>query len=303
MVYVSSKANVEIGAIYRSVLPNDISGFDLVSDSWMAYPQPWETKQGQTILHTIYESESGKRLLNKTYVKGEDRRTRILYVKTKQCNKKLMSGGHYQVSTYDGSRLHTAYNYHPDNNVDARTNLYYMYSDNGCDWFNKDGIALTLPLEADSELTKIVDNGKLIFLKDIGMSAGVPKILYLESTTPNPTEGGFNDRKFFLKSPSGLAVSVGNSGHNYNTGYFFHKNNVDNVIIPTFAPDWERNSYAGGMLSHRTVDSVGNVKTLFPIYKGYFNYARKVHNGNGAGIVSEDIDHESSGKIIKIENL
>jgi len=56
-------------------------------------------------------------------------------------------GGHYQTSWQKGKVVFTAFNYHPKGNVDRRTNLYYIQTDDlGRTWRNVRGEVLELPL-------------------------------------------------------------------------------------------------------------------------------------------------------------
>ena len=284
MVYVSARGAKELGAVYRSVEPESISEFQHVTDTWMAYPQPWETPQGQIVLHTLYE-------------RYENRNQRQLYVTSDQCTKKLVEGGHYQMSTYDGSRLHTVYNFHPGGNVDQRTGLYYMYSDDGCTWFNKAGQVLELPVEPDSDLTRILKTDKFIYLKDIGMKGLDPRILYTESDSFDPTVG---TRELFLTSIDGPPILVNKTGHNYNVGYYHYDSDFEYVVYVDFAPEEDRKFYAGGNLQQKILKSDGSWEVTPMMYVGYFNYARKVFGGDGEGFVSQEIDH-NSGRMIKVE--
>lgn len=283
LIYVSAKGTKEIGAIYRSIEPESISEFELIENTWMTYSQPWETDGGQVILHTIYDQYEGKK-------------QRQLYVRNNTAIYQLVKGGHYQISTYDGSRIHTVYNYHPGGNVDKRTNLYYMYSDDGFIWKNKDDEVLELPLEPDSDLTRIYQSDGFIYLKDIGMKLNKPMILFTESDSFDPTTG---TRNLYLMSPDEEPLWINETGHNYNTGYYHYDNEFEYVVYIDFAPDEDRKFYAGGNIQQKILKN-GEWTVSPKTYVGYFNYARKVFNGNGEGFVSQEIDH-LSGKMIKID--
>ena len=95
--------------------------------------------------------------------------------------------GHYQISRRYKKKIATAFNYHPsDGGLNARTNLYYMQSDDfGKTWRNARGQKLELPLRSVDNGALIRDyesQGRLIYLKDLTFDPlGNPIILYVAS--------------------------------------------------------------------------------------------------------------------------
>ena len=158
--------------MYKSNEPWDITkGFKIVESDYRAYPQSWS----MGLVYTRYN--------------GALREPHIL---ANGCDKKLVTGGHYNVSLWDGKKLHLFYNYHKDGDLDRRINLYYMYSLNGCDWYNRSGERLELPLEPDSELTRILytdeDDQRFVYLKDVRSGTDGAEALVILSGSNDPVD-------------------------------------------------------------------------------------------------------------------
>ncbi len=268
-VHVSAKGTKEIGAIYKSIQPETLD-FQLIDKTWQAYPQPWKTDHGQVILYTLYERPVKKKV-------------RQLYIKTDTCNKLLVKDGHYQVSIYKQGKLHTFYNWHPEGNVDNRKNIYYLYSVNGCDWFNQYDELLDLPLEGNDSRTLVYDSNRNIYLKDIDINNN-PLLLYVESDTHDPTQG---ERELYLLELGNEPELITPIGHNYATGFY-----QDGYII---TPTWGGSGYASSDLELFTKSDTWK---SISVVTGDYNYARKIHGIKG-GFVSEEIG--KTGKMIKID--
>lgn len=252
-IVVSARSNSRIGRAYKSKNRYDISEFKLISTGWWAYPQLWEN----ALLYTDY-SDTPSAL-------------RELWVTNRYCNKKLVSEGHYATSFYDGEYLHLTYNYHTDENLNKRQHIFYMRSVDGCNWENKNGVSLTLPLQGYSQDTLIWDSGsKFIYMKDIHVINGEVNILTVNSTSFNPDEG---TRELYLTKLDGTRTKITDVGHNYNTGAF-----VDGYIVtPTFG-DF---GYAGGDVEVFNYDGTRQLKSNFSYM---YNYCKKVYKGAGCYI-------------------
>jgi hypothetical protein len=121
----------------------------------MTYPQP-----------RYIEGEAGGRwagllLSLHKYTKGRE-----LYWQTSsadgltwEAEQKLVGfGGHYQVSGRSGDTIGTAFMWHPNGNVDARTNLYYMQTrDLGHTWTTADRKWIKPPVVAPKNDALVVD--------------------------------------------------------------------------------------------------------------------------------------------------
>src|SRR5690606_11258089 len=112
--FVSGRGRRRPGHVYRSRLPYDITSFEHVAENEFTYPQPW------------WVDDHGFVLLFTKYTQGRE-----LYWRTSDPegrhwaeDRKLVGmGGHYQVCNERQGRVITAFNMHPDGNVDRRTNL------------------------------------------------------------------------------------------------------------------------------------------------------------------------------------
>lgn len=91
--------------------------------------------------------------------------------------------GHYQTSAcFNGEKVGTFFNRHPDGNVDKRTDIYYIEtSDLGQTWTDVQGNPLEIPLLKRDSPAQVIDyqsQGKNVYLKDMDFdSEGNPVAL------------------------------------------------------------------------------------------------------------------------------
>lgn len=264
-VVVAARANSRVGYVYKSKEKYDISEFELVSQGWYAYPQLWPV----SLLYTDYN----------------DNNIRELWTNNRYCNMKLVEGGHYSVSYYDGEWLHLAYNYHTNNNLDTRQHIFYIKSKDGCNWFNKDDVELDLPLAGFESLALIYESDDYVYMKDIDVVDGEVKILTVDSNSYLPD---FGTRNAYVTSLSGSRVEVSEVGHNYNTGGF-----VDGyVVLPTFGEF----GYSGGDIE---VFTMSGVRVLDAGFSYMYNYCRKVVNGSGCYVSEAPSSSVNQGAYIR----
>src|SRR5512133_1428309 len=115
-VFVSGRSRARPGFIFKSQKPFNIEKFDMLREGEMTYPQPWWIK-GKGFLYMFTKYTNGRELYWSTSKDG----------KSWSADQKLAGmGGHYQVTNVRGSRIVSAFNYHPGGNVDKRTNLYVV---------------------------------------------------------------------------------------------------------------------------------------------------------------------------------
>ncbi|MDI6828240.1 MAG: BNR-4 repeat-containing protein, partial [Armatimonadota bacterium] len=141
-----------------------------------SYPQPW------------YFDNFGFVFLFTKYTRGRE-----LYVSTSRDGRKWTPDrkivgfdGHYQVSWKHGKKLGTAFNWHPKGNLNARTNLYYMETnDYGKTWVNAAGKSLKTPLDSvqnDALVHDYQKEGFLVYINDVNFDRnGNPIIFYVLS--------------------------------------------------------------------------------------------------------------------------
>lgn len=266
-VFVSSRGVAKKGYIYKSTLPR-VLDFRLQSENYFAYPQPWFTDRGLSLLYTGYEKESETNWYLRT-----------IRHQGNGCDAKVVDGGHYFVSHLHDNTLHVFYNWTPSGNVSHRKNLYYIKSeDGGCTWQNREGIELSLPIAPDEPLAMVFDSGaNNVFLSDAYVNDEAPVMLFVTSRSSNPRYG---PHKAMLYRPEGVEF-ITDIGHQYNVGYYYSHNNDEFIVMPTTGIEY----YAGGdmVLFRKSQEGWAPVS----LAQGNFNYARRVYKGHGHGIVGE----------------
>ena len=122
----------------------------------------------------------------------------------------------------------TAYNMHPGGNVDLRTNLYFVQSeDRGATWRTAGGEVIDTPM-TDSDNAALVHDyradQRLVYLKDIGFdSQGNPVVLYVTSSHHLPGPHG-DPRTWTVahwKGNKWMIYEVTRSTHNYDMGSLY----------------------------------------------------------------------------------
>lgn len=220
-VFVAGRANSRPGFIYKSVKPYKIDEFELI-DTWdrMAYPQPWFVEgEGFLFLYTMYTK--GREEYWRT---SPDGRT------WSEIHKLVGFGGHYQTSHHHKGRVVTAFNYHPRGNLDRRTNLYLLRTDDmGETWTNAAGEAIKTPLDEPHNPALVHDyeaDGQRVYIQDVNLDAnGDPVVLYVLSTDHRPgpqdparswsTARWDSSEKVWKRNP------VTTSTHNYDVGALY----------------------------------------------------------------------------------
>lgn len=230
-VFVSGRARSRPGFIYRSQMPYDISGFELVKEDEFTYPQPWWVRnKGFLLLFTKYTD--GRELYWAASTDGVEWSPA----------KKLVAGGHYQMSNQVGSRVATAFNAHPEKTyVDGRTNLYYLETkDMGETWATASGEAVQPPLDAFDNPALVRDyrvENRLVYLKDISFdAAGHPVLLYITSNDHRPGPEG-TPRTWTITKWDGAQwafTEIAPAYHNYDMGSLYTEDNEKwRIIAPT----------------------------------------------------------------------
>lgn len=214
-VFVSGRAKVRPGLIYRSVAPYSTDAFEPITQFEFTYPQPrWFDHLGFLLLFTKYTR--GRELYCSTSPDG----------RTWTPHRKFAGmGGHYQTSHQVGKRVITAFNMHPGGNVDRRTNLYCLQTDDGgTTWRNVRGEPVELPLSnpANAALVREYQSTKrLIYIHDLELDGdGRPAILFTSSADHRPGPAG-DPRWWTVAHWQGDRwefSQVAPANHNYSTG-------------------------------------------------------------------------------------
>jgi hypothetical protein len=230
-VFVSGRGRVRPGFIYRSVQPYSTEAFELRSEREMTYPQPrWI--EGRGFLHLFTKYTKGRELYWSTSPDG----------KSWTPDQKFAGmGGHYQTSHQRGNRVFTAFNMHPGGNVDKRTNLYYLQTDDlGQTWRNALGEPVSVPLTQtlNPALVRHYQAEKrLVYIHDLDLDRhGRPVILYITSADFRPGPSG--DPRWWTiarATPDGWQYSeVTRANHNYTTGSLYLEDDAAwRIVGPT----------------------------------------------------------------------
>ncbi|MEX2584805.1 MAG: BNR-4 repeat-containing protein [Balneolaceae bacterium] len=250
-VFASAHGEIRPATIYRSNEPWSIDGFELISETNFSYPQPWHLPgKGFLFLHTRYIG--GRNLYWSTSPDGRE------WSEPEQLA--AMDEGHYQISWANGSKVGTAFNYHPSSEAGGnwenpeeagadpsasgtnnRTNLYYLETDDvGESWRTVDGMEAETPLTG-SDSPALVHNylreGLLVYLKDMAFDHdGRPILLYL--TSRGSESGPQNDPRTwqtaYWNGSSWELNALTTSDNNYDSGSIYVEEDGSwTVIAPT----------------------------------------------------------------------
>jgi hypothetical protein len=229
-VFVSGRAKLRPGLIFKSSKPYSIDAFEQVKTGEMTYPQPWWIT-GKGFLYLFTKYTKGRELYWSTSRDGV----------TWAPDQKLAGmGGHYQVTNMFGNKLVSVFNYHPGGNVDKRTNIYLAQTEDlGHTWKTIDGKILQTPL-ADIHSPALVhayeSEGKLVYLNDLNFDKeGNPVILAVISNDYKPGPKGDPREWTILRWKNGQwnIHKVCTSTHNYDMGSLYIENKLWRIVGPT----------------------------------------------------------------------
>jgi hypothetical protein len=177
--------------------------------------------------------------------------------------------GHYAVAHGKGQDISIAFNLHLNNDVDNRSNIYYMHSvDGGETWLNVRNEELALPLVLPSHLDsatvrQFYDSGyagpieERVYLKDVNFSGTglnkTPTILYVGSSSVSHFPSIRTDHYLAKERWTGsswiqtrLTDAV---DHNYSSGMLFISNDRYRVFYP-HTDESRNNALAGGAVAY-----------------------------------------------------
>ena len=236
-VFVAGRANKRPGVRYRSSKPYDISSFEYVNESIMAYPQVmYDKDKGFFLFFTRYDGV--RQLFWQTSQDGVEWTPYRKLASIKEGSES--KSGHYQISNVFEGKLCTAFNRHINGSVDTRTNIYYLQStDWGRTWTTADGTVVDVPVtdrHSVCELRDYQSQGRNCYIKDLNFDqAGNPVILYLTSDNHlTGPAGGVRQWHTLYWTGSGWEESlVTTSTHCYDSGSIWVENGQWTVIAPT----------------------------------------------------------------------
>lgn len=236
-VFVSGRGRGRPGLIYKSNAPNAIESFGLVSEQEITYPQPkYIANKGFLHLFTKY---MGQRLLYfSTSADGVEWTADQQLVAIKREGDE--HGGHYQISGQLGDKIVFFYNWHPNGNVDRRTNIYYMQTtDFGKTWTTADGQQVPVPVTDVENATlaaEFFSKGENVYIKDVAFDHdGNPAALYVSGVghQPGPENGLKAWQVIHWDGEAWVNHPITTSDHNYDTGSLWIENGKWTVVGPT----------------------------------------------------------------------
>ena len=180
-IFVAGRSTKREGLRLKSTKPYDITSFKYVNASFMAYPQVFYDKEkGFFLFFTRYDGV--RQLFFQTSKDGKKWSEYRQLASIKEGSEK--KSGHYQISNMYGTKLCTAFNRHINGNVDTRTNIYFVQSEDwGKTWTTVDGKPVDLPITQrynDALVRDYQSQGRNCYIKDVNFdSDGNPVILYL----------------------------------------------------------------------------------------------------------------------------
>jgi hypothetical protein len=284
-VFVSGRGNARKGYKYKSSKPYAIDSFEMITEEVMTYPQPMYMK-GDGYFHFFTKYSGVRELYFEKSANGIQWTQDVKLAGIK--NPRYSKSGHYQVSNFSGDKMFTFFNWHPDGNVDKRTNIYYVQTrDFGDSFETVYGQKLALPLQDIASPALIMDYESMeknIYICDaVADGKGNPVLLYVTSDghQPGPQNGPREWRILFWNGKFWDDRKICESDHNYDMGSVFIQGNTWRVIAPIDTGPQEHG--AGGEIvvwesKDKGVTWQRKKELTFSSERNH-NYVRRVVNG------------------------
>lgn len=240
-IFSSSHGTSRPSFVHRSKQPYSIDEFEPVWKTNFSYTQPWHLPgEGFLFLHTRYNGGKSRGI----------NAIRCLFWMTSRDGRawsepRMLAGiemGDYQVSWRDGSRLATAFDFHPRPvGLNHRSNIYYVETrDIGKTWQTIGGEPVVPPVTATNSPALVHDSRKdqrLVYLKDLNFDTqGHPVILFLTSKgyESGPANGPRAWQTTRWTGKEWVAHDVTTSGNNYDHGsLYLEADGTWRIIAPT----------------------------------------------------------------------
>jgi len=232
-IFSSSHGTSRPSYIHRSKQPWSVDEFERILETNFSYTQPWFVPgQGFLFLHTRYAG--GRNLYWMTSADGRQWSEPHKLAK--------LDMGDYQISWRTGTRVATAFDYHPRPlGLNARANIYYLETaDFGRTWRTIQGETLATPITDTNSPALIYDSrkdGLLVYLKDLNFDTqGHPVILFLTSKgfEPGPENGPRQWQTARWTGKEWVFRPFTTSGNNYDHGsLYIEPDGTWRVIAPT----------------------------------------------------------------------
>ncbi|MCC5938826.1 MAG: BNR-4 repeat-containing protein [Lunatimonas sp.] len=284
-VFVSGRGRRRMGFKYRSTKPYEIDSFELITEEEMTYPQP-KFIEGKGFLNLFTKYTGLRELYYETSRDGvtwtEDQK--LVGIKRPEDKQ----GGHYQISGQLGEKVVFFFNWHPDGNVDKRTNIYYLQTtDFGSTWTTITGETLNVPvsdLSTPALAAEFFSKEVNVYIKDVNFDEnGNPVALFVSGPghQPGPENGPRSWSVIHWTGESWAIHKITESDQNYDSGSLWIEGNEWTVIGPTEnSPQiW---GAGGELVMWKSTDkgkTWNRVKQITRKSARNHNYARRVANG------------------------
>ncbi|MEX2514495.1 MAG: BNR-4 repeat-containing protein [Cyclobacteriaceae bacterium] len=284
-VFVSGRGRSRMGFKYKSTLPYDISSFERISEEEMTYPQP-KYLPGKGFLNLFTKYTGMRELYFETSADGNIWSDDQKLVAIKREGDK--NSGHYQVSGQYQNKVVFFCNWHPNGNVDLRTNLYYLQTEDfGKTWTDIQGKALNIPvtdLQSSALVRDLFGDGTNVYVKDVNFDEnGYPMALYVSGKghQTGPKNGPRSWNIIHWNRNEWENHKITESDQNYDSGSLWVEEDQWVVIGPTQnrPQPWG----AGGELERWESNNKGKTwtrtKEITKQSTRNHNYVRRVVNG------------------------
>lgn len=236
-VFISGRGRTRPGFKYRSIKPYNIDSFEQITEEELTYPQP-KYVQGKGFLH-LFTKYTGIRLLFfETSPDGKNWSDDIPLVAMKREGDKY--GGHYQISGQSGEKIAFFFNWHPNGNVDLRTNIYYFQTTNfGETWTDAKGDEIPIPvtiIDSPILVREFFSKKTNVYIKDIAFDKNdYPVALYVSGIghQPGPANGPRTWSVIHWNGSAWESFDITTSDHNYDSGSLWITPEKWIVIGPT----------------------------------------------------------------------
>lgn len=284
-VFISGRGRSRPGFKYRSSQPYNIDSFEQITEEELTYPQP-KYIPGKGFLHLFTKYTGIRELYFETSPDGVTWTEDEKLVGMRREEDK--NGGHYQISGQHGEKVVFFFNWHPNGNVDLRTNIYYLQTtDFGKTWTTVDGREVAVPVSnvnSEAMVEEFFSKGKNVYIKDVNFDEnGNPVALYLAGPghEPGPKNGPREWFSLYWNGSDWEHHKITESDQNYDTGSLFIEGDEWTVIGPTV--DSPQQWGAGGeVVMWKSTDKGKNWKRAKQLTKKSdrnHNYVRKVVDG------------------------
>ncbi|MDR1938326.1 MAG: BNR repeat-containing protein [Tannerellaceae bacterium] len=236
-VFVSGRGRGRPGFVYKSSRPYNIDSFDKILEDERTYPQP-KYVEGKGFLH-LFTKYTGTRLLY--FSTSPDGRTWTEHQQLVAIKRPGdQNGGHYQISGQSGEKIVFFFNWHPNGDVDQRTNIYYLQTvDFGKTWTKVDGTPVAIPvtdLDSPALIREFFSKKQNVYIKDVAFDEKAnPVALYVYGTghQPGPENGLKEWAVIYWNGTEWENHKITTSDHNYDTGSIWVTEKKWTVIAPT----------------------------------------------------------------------